>query len=178
MLLNASCRDAHSAIQDALDHSVQGDTVLVGPGTYYEHLVITKSGIHLLGSADTEGEPVSILQDMFERPDQIAIISAGSVEIANFLLRRISRDDAPVGLYNTNSNKVHHLTIYMQAAPQSEAGLSPYGIAAVDEWGNEFYSTLIWDTARPSENHPSVELLTSKLDRVKHHIQTRAKSHD
>lgn len=49
--------DDYAAIQSAIDASVNGDTILVKPGTYHEHLTITKA----ITLKSTDGPDVTIL---------------------------------------------------------------------------------------------------------------------
>src|SRR5688572_8686789 len=37
-----TCDDDHATVQDAVEHAESGESVLVGPGTYAEQVVITR----------------------------------------------------------------------------------------------------------------------------------------
>jgi pectinesterase len=45
---------ANEKIQRVIDQANEGDTILIGPGVYEEKLVISKHGLHLIGSTDGE----------------------------------------------------------------------------------------------------------------------------
>lgn len=176
--VSESCRDAHSAIQDAVNHTSSGDTVLVAAGEYYEHVVITTDGIRLLGATDADGEPQSILHDVFF-PEQITIKGAGSVEIANFvILRKDHNANSPVGLDDAESNTIHNISIYVRVgrgAPTDDAEMAASGIAGVDDGGNRFYSVVVWEK---QANASSVRgqrggLETDALAAVAHRYATR-----
>jgi hypothetical protein len=172
ILLSDLCHDTHSTIQDAVNHADRGETVLVAAGTYYEHVVIAKDSVRLLGTLSAEGEPLSILHGAVRATYQIAINNARSVEIANFVIRRLNSDSTPIGFYNTDSNKIHNVTIYIGNCGwlgPDECGLSPSGLASIDEFDNEFYSTVLWDKSRAKfiTEDESTELPTSRLRHVR-----------
>lgn len=63
-----------STIHEAVDMSLDGDSVLVGPGTYSEEIRILRKSVCLLGS----GSEVTLLNGEGLREPQIQVIGAGS----------------------------------------------------------------------------------------------------
>jgi hypothetical protein len=162
--LSESCADAHSAIQDAVNHTRPGDTVLIAAGNYYEHLVINTDSIRLIGATDDQGEPLSVLHDVYS-PEQITIRDAGSVEVANFVLvRKSSTVDGPFGFENSGSNTIHHVTVYKGADPTSaaaDARSTAYGISGADEGANQFWNVIVWE--RKSKSRTAEEERRERL---------------
>jgi hypothetical protein len=52
----------YTSIQEAIDDASDGDTILVGPGTYIEDISVTGKNFNLIGTVDGEGNPISIIQ--------------------------------------------------------------------------------------------------------------------
>ena len=52
----------YTSIQEAIDAASDGDTILVGPGTYIEDISVTGKNFNLIGTVDGEGNPISIIK--------------------------------------------------------------------------------------------------------------------
>jgi len=87
-------------IQDAIDASSQGDTVLVYPGTYFENLVIEGAGITLGSLYLTTGDPQYKYQTVVNGNRSgscIAIIETDNVRIAGLSLTNGSGTEGYAG---------------------------------------------------------------------------------
>lgn len=101
------CPNAHfTKIQDAVDFSREGDTVIVCPGTYIEHVKVNKS---LLTILSIRGADCTIVQPSGYGP--IFEVTANSVTISGFTIR-YSKDDAGIKLKTSNNHTIANNAIY------------------------------------------------------------------
>jgi hypothetical protein len=77
-----------STIQQAIDAAEPGDTVLVAPGTYHEHLVL-RSGVRLVGA----GAWQTTLDGQGQGTSLIDYTGARDVLVSGFTLRGVGRAD-------------------------------------------------------------------------------------
>jgi len=89
-------------IQEALNHAQQDYTILVGPGTYVERVVIDKS-VRVLGSGDA-----SIVQA--EGALAVVEISADDTVFAGFLIEGLNQSSSGVYVHSSG-NVVENLTV-------------------------------------------------------------------
>ena len=89
-------------IQEALNHAQQDYTILVGPGTYVERVVVDKS-VRVLGSGDA-----SIVQAV--GAVNVVEISADNTVFAGFLIEGLNQSSSGVYVHS-NGNVVENLTV-------------------------------------------------------------------
>ena len=77
-------------IQDAINNSTDGETILVYCGIYYENLLINKSGISLIG----QDQHSTILDG--SKKDNVILILANSIQLNGFTIQNSS--DKTVGI--------------------------------------------------------------------------------
>jgi len=88
-----SWETAADSISKAIDASESGDTVRVGVGTYYEHVVM-KKGIALIGAGRD-----SCVIDIHQSPERDVIIAADSMLIEAFsIIGKMEIDDFSFGI--------------------------------------------------------------------------------
>jgi nitrous oxidase accessory protein NosD len=113
----------YTRIQDAIDNAIEGDTIFVYHGMYYEHdLVISK--LNLIG----EDRNITIIDghDAF----QLGILVGDGATVRGFTIRGFTQFNSGIGI-SINGNKV---TI----SDNVITGCSPYGIYIGTTWlGNE-----------------------------------------
>ena len=103
----------YSRIQEAINNTVAGDTILVYSGTYPEKLVVTKPLI-LKGIDSGGGKPV-VKAATRERPDEIPIaLSSGSVTLDGF-----RTESGIAGIYVISENNI----IINNTALDNEVGI-------------------------------------------------------
>jgi len=94
----------YTTIQDAIDDAVDGDTVFVYNGIYYENLVIDKS-IILIG----ENKDYTVIDG--NRADNTVHVDSENVTISGFTICNSSREDDKwyiAGIRLTGSNNIIH----------------------------------------------------------------------
>ena len=101
--LNVGQGQTYSTIQSAIDASQTGDIIYVNEGTYYENVVLTKSGIAIIG----KNKEKTILDS--QKTGSVIRIETSDVTISGFTLRNnggSGKEDAGVSLYNANNNMI------------------------------------------------------------------------
>jgi len=89
-------------IQEAINNSTDGDTILVRNGTYYEHVVIDKS-ISLVG----EDRDLTIVDG--EGTGSVISVTANNVNINGFTIQSSGSTDSDSGIYVISSgNNISH----------------------------------------------------------------------
>ncbi|MCW4049124.1 MAG: right-handed parallel beta-helix repeat-containing protein [Candidatus Bathyarchaeota archaeon] len=87
-VLNTNTEKGYSGIQAAIDTASSGDTILVNPGTYKEHIVIEESDISLIGE-DRETTIIDATQDSswtYPKPG-ILLDGISGVTVSGFTIR-------------------------------------------------------------------------------------------
>jgi parallel beta-helix repeat protein len=72
----------YTRIQDAIENASDGDTVLVFPGTYYENIIINKTGINLVGI-----DKATTIIDGRQIEGDVILILSNSVTIRGFTIQ-------------------------------------------------------------------------------------------
>lgn len=101
--LNVGQGQTYSTIQTAVDASETGDVISVSEGTYYENVVLTKSGIVIMG----KNKEKTIIDG--QKTGSVIRIETNDVTISGFTLRNnggSGKEDAGVSLYNANNNMI------------------------------------------------------------------------
>lgn len=101
--LNVGQGQTYSTIQSAIDASQTGDVIYVNEGTYYENVVLTKSGIAIMGT----NKEKTIIDG--QKTGSVIRIETNDVTISGFTLRNnggSGKEDAGVSLYNANNNMI------------------------------------------------------------------------
>lgn len=99
--LNVGQGQTYSTIQSAIDASETGDVIYVSEGTYYENVVLTKSGIAIMG----KNKEKTIIDG--QKTGSVIRIETNDVTISGFTIRNnggSGKEDAGVSLYNANNN--------------------------------------------------------------------------
>lgn len=85
-----------TTIQECVDHVVDGGTILVAPGTYYENIVIKGRTLFIYS---TEGDPAQTVINGSSQPGSSVIsITNSSVEMSGFTITGGSRSDEGGGI--------------------------------------------------------------------------------
>lgn len=101
--LNVGQGQTYSTIQSAIDASQTGDMIYVNEGTYYENVVLTKSGIAIIG----KNKEKTIIDG--QKTGSVIRVETNDVTISGFTLRNnggSGKEDAGVSLYNANNNMI------------------------------------------------------------------------
>ncbi len=101
--LNVGQGQTYSTIQSAIDASETGDVISVSEGTYYENVVLTKSGIVIMG----QNKEKTIIDG--QKTGSVIRIETNDVTISGFTIRNnggSGKEDAGVSLYNANNNMI------------------------------------------------------------------------
>lgn len=101
--LNVGQGQTYSTIQSAIDASQTGDVISVSEGTYYENVVLSKSGIAIMG----KNKEKTIIDG--QKIGSVIRIETNDVTISGFTIRNnggSGKEDAGVSLYNANNNMI------------------------------------------------------------------------
>ena len=93
----------YSTIQSAIDASETGDVITVNEGIYSENVVLTKSGITIMG----ENKEKTLIDG--KRTGSVIRIETDEVTISGFTIQNnggSGKEDAGVSVYNGNNNTV------------------------------------------------------------------------
>ncbi len=99
--LNVGQGQIYSTIQSALDASETGDIVSVSEGTYYENVLLRKSGVVIMG----RNKEKTIIDG--QKTGSVIRIETNDVTISGFTIRNnggSGKADGGVSLYNANNN--------------------------------------------------------------------------
>ncbi len=140
-------------IQDAIDHSIDGDTIFVYYGTYHEHLVIDKSIM-----LQSQG-PSNTIIDGTGLGEQVVYITADRAAISGFIIQNgnagISveanytyiglntiRNNRGVGIYfgGSSHNEIEHNSIYNNTYEGIFEGASYLGFSS--SYNFYYYNTI------------------------------------
>jgi parallel beta-helix repeat protein len=89
----------YTVIQDALDHITTGGTVIVFPGMYHEHIIVTTS-IHLLG----DSKESTILDG--DNEGYVVILDVGNTTLSGFTITHSGRTFPKAGVYVKSDGNV------------------------------------------------------------------------
>jgi parallel beta-helix repeat protein len=107
--LNVGKGQAYSTIQSAIDAAKNGDTILVGEGTYNENPRIKTNGISILGN----NKEKTILEGG-KSSSGIRIDEVNNVVLSGFTIRNSGgggQEDAGITIYKGNDNTVSNMNI-------------------------------------------------------------------
>jgi parallel beta-helix repeat protein len=107
--LNVGQGQAYSTIQSAIDAAKNGDTILVGEGTYNENPLIKTNGISIIG----KNKEKTILEGG-KSSSGIRIDEVNSVILSGFTIRNSGgggAEDAGITIYKGNDNTVSNMNI-------------------------------------------------------------------
>ena len=107
--LNVGQGQDYSTIQSAIDAAKNGDTILVGEGTYNENPRIRTNGISILG----KNKEKTILEGG-KASSGIRIDEANNVILSGFTIRNSGgggQEDAGITIYKGNDNTVSNMNI-------------------------------------------------------------------
>jgi parallel beta-helix repeat protein len=108
--LNVGQGQAYSTIQSAIDAAKNGDTILVGEGTYNENPRIKTNGISILG----KNKEKTIVEGG-KSSSGIRIDEANNVILSGFTIRNSGgggQEDAGITIYKGNDNTVSNMNIF------------------------------------------------------------------
>jgi parallel beta-helix repeat protein len=108
--LNVGQGQAYSTIQSAIDAAKNGDTILVGEGTYNENPLIKTSGISIIG----KNKENAILEGG-NSSSGIRIAEANIIVLSGFTIRNSGAggsQDAGITIYKGNENTVSNMNIF------------------------------------------------------------------
>jgi len=101
--LNVGQGQTYSTIQSALDAAETGDVISVIEGTYYENVLIRKSGVVIMG----KNKEKTIIDG--QKTGSVIRIETNDVTISGFTIRNnggSGKADGGVSLYNANNNLI------------------------------------------------------------------------
>ena len=108
--LNVGQGQAYSTIQSAIDAAKNGDTILVGEGTYNENLRIQTNGISIIG----KNKENTILEGG-NSSSGIRIDMVNNVVLSGFTIRNSGaggKQDAGITIFKGNDNTVSNMNIF------------------------------------------------------------------
>ena len=117
--LNVGPEQAYSTIQSAIDAAKNGDTILVGEGTYYENPLIKTNGISITG----KNKEKTIIEGR-NTSSGIRIDGVNNVIISGFTVRNSrggAQEAAGVTIYDGKDNTVSNMNIF-----SNKVGISLY----------------------------------------------------
>lgn len=92
----------YTSIQEAIDNSSDGDSIIVSDGDYFENIHIDKS-VKLKGSKGTILHP----KNVSENKNSIIFISSDNCTLEGFTIRNVKFLDDVIGVYmNSSGNKI------------------------------------------------------------------------
>jgi nitrous oxidase accessory protein len=142
--LNVGSGEAYSTIQSAIDASETGDVISVSEGTYYENVILTKSGIVIMG----KNKEKTIING--KKTGSVIRIETDDVTITGFTIQNnggSGKEDAGVSLYNAHNNMIAN-SIFIN----NTAGIAIYSssnnnvITANKIWSNGRYGINIFSS--------------------------------
>lgn len=99
--VNASGTADYTNIQDAVNATNNGDTIIVAPGTYYENVFVNKS-VNMVGA----GEEVTTVQ-AFDPDSHVFYVTSDGVNISGFTVTGATSGYHPVfsaGIFLSSAN--------------------------------------------------------------------------
>jgi parallel beta-helix repeat protein len=111
--------DTYLSIQEAINHAKPGDTIYVKAGVYFEHIVIEKNNLKIVG----ENKNTTIIDG--QKRDTVIYIKANSSVFSNFTIKNSGGNFTDSGIYidrslkaNISDNNVidSNLGIYLYAS--------------------------------------------------------------
>ncbi|MBU4138737.1 MAG: right-handed parallel beta-helix repeat-containing protein [Euryarchaeota archaeon] len=101
--LNVGQGQAYGTIQSALDASETGDVISVSEGTYYENVLLRKSGVIIMG----KNKEKTIIDG--QKTGSVIRIETNDVTISGLTIRNnggSGKADGGVSMYNANNNMI------------------------------------------------------------------------
>ena len=143
----------YSSIQDAIDDAMDGDTIFVYSGVYYENINISSKTLIIKG----EDRETTII-DGNHNWNTISIEHANNIEISGFTIKNSKLREENAGIYIKNSNycKIHDCKII----------LSSHGMFVLQSYHNEISDCVFSNNQRHnllitvSSNHNKVKNCT------------------
>jgi parallel beta-helix repeat protein len=93
--------DTYPSIQEAINHATPGETIYVKTGVYFEHIVIGKNNLKIVG----ENKNTTIIDG--QRAGTVVYIKANSTVFSSFTIKNSGCNFTDSGLYIANSLKAN-----------------------------------------------------------------------
>lgn len=130
----------YATIQDAINNAVNGDMVIVNPGTYYERIIMNGKNIILCSKFFLTGDTSYITSTIIDGESWGRVITVNSGEdstcmISGFTIRNGNtwQDLNPMGggvLIENSSARIFNCVIRNNEAPENGGGLAVFGASA------------------------------------------------
>ncbi|KYK23723.1 hypothetical protein AYK21_02265 [Thermoplasmatales archaeon SG8-52-2] len=143
----------YTRIQDAINDAVDGDTVFVFNGTYFENVEINKS-IKLIG----ENRNITIIDG--NNIDDVVVINADFVDFSNFTLKNCGNNNFDVGIeILSDYNGIYNNSINNNSGDKLVSG----GIFINSSSYNNIQSNTLYDN-----KYDGITLIKSDFNRIHH----------
>jgi parallel beta-helix repeat protein len=141
----------YTKIQDAIDDAVDGDTVFVYNGTYYENVEINKS-IKLLG----DNENITVIDG--NNKDDVIVITANYVDVSNITLKNCGNNNFDFGIeILSDYNGIYNNSINNNSGDKLVSG----GIFINSSSFNNIQSNVLYDN-----KYDGITLIKSDFNRI------------